>query len=817
MAVNRNPDTGGLWGRDSFDASQGLQATAAVPNSPGVLSEGAPVQQPSGDSLLDADDATIFSTIDALARSQEPLAKNRLAIDRHWTAIKAGYQFSSLTKQDNQNIFTQTYPPGMGMGLRTGAVPNKQADLCQKLTETLLVDPPKPNPEALTDDETAQRGSELARAFLEQDGSEAGMDDLSVYASQVERGTTRASVFNHYWTDLTGGGSVPKQVQAHPLATDPAHPLDAVDPMTGQSIPTVDYVERYVTADGQFTDNPSEAERVWLPKLRVDQLGREHVRLFPPSANLDTAQRVVVLWVDTVSGCRARFPEFFEQADETVITALAGWTPLRPSAIIPPALQGIWRAGRQSDPANNQYVGEERLVFFYLMYEPSCPKYQDGLWVAVNGANGGTLLHRDVLAATVEVPTGKQQDQTVTDTKVMDVPMAQLMLLPDAEDGDPTGSPFMKRVGGPGEAAAVMVTGMLEAIDISLHPARYAVATSPVNAQDVEASRATGDFVTITRFEDYPKYEEPRDMPAQFFPMLQNMYEGMDSSAGLEPPAQGKDDDKSVSGVARRIAVEQSLVAMGRMQRALHSFASRCARVKLQLAMRDFSASQLLRYVGEDGAAKQAWFTGNDFAQVGKVSIQTGTGTMLPPSERVNYALQLRDAMLIDNDTAMEIAQPAFAKTIGAPTDPHRQRMERQVGAWLEGPPEGWEEQAQAYQMQVVQHAQMAQQAFDMGQEVPPEPEAPWTPFALLPMDTEPVIAAMRLRRLGALMAKTEFEAQPPAWREVVKMAYEQMKMAAQPPVMPQNPNQPSAVTPPNGTAQPTMPATGTAGPALVA
>lgn len=765
--------------------------------------------------LFEADDTEAFQTIDALVRSQEQMAKNRIAIDRHWTAIKAGYQFSNLVKQDDQNIFTQTYPPGMGMGLRTGAVPNKQADLCQKLTETLLVDPPRPNPEALTDDEDAQRGAELARAFLEQDGSEAGMDDAALFASQVERGTTRASVFNHYWVDVTGGGSIPKQIKAHPQATDPANPLDAVDEM-GQPIPTTDYIERYVTADGQFTDQPNEAERVWLPKIKVDQMGREHVRLFPPTANLANAQRATLLWFDTVSGCRARFPEFFAEADEETISALCGWTPIRPSAIIPPALRSQWKAGKNGESNTARLTGEERLVFFYLFYEPSCPSYQDGIAMAVNGANGGTVLMRDTLSATVQVPTGKMQDETVEDTKVMDIPMAQLMLLPDANDGDPTGAPFMARIGGPGEAAAVMATGMLEAIDITLHPARYAIATSPVSGADVESSRATGDFVNITRPEDKPVYEEPRDMPAAFFNMYQGIMDGMNSSAGLEPPAQGQSDDKNISGVARRIAVEQSLVALSRMSKAVHSFVARHSRIKLQLAMKYFDAVQLLRYVGEDGAAKQEWFSGNDFAQVGKVSIQTGTGTMMPPAERVNYAIQLRDAMLVDHDTAQEIAQPAFAKTIGAPADPHRQRIERQVGAFLEGPPEGWEEQQMAFQEAVMQHAMMAQEVLATGEMMPPEPEAPWNPFAVLPMDSEPRIAAMRMRRLGSLMAKAEFAAQPALWQQVAFEAYEIAKASAAPPMQaqPQNSSGPASATPSGPSA---IPVNGTAGPALVA
>jgi hypothetical protein len=137
LATNNNSATGGLFGLDAFNASRpladhGWQAkggegvlAAALGESPTQQLEAVDPFTGKGE-LLEADDATVFRTIDALVRRQEPLARNRLAIDKHWTAIKSGYQFSSLTKQDNQDIYTQTYPAGYGTGLRTGAVPTSK-------------------------------------------------------------------------------------------------------------------------------------------------------------------------------------------------------------------------------------------------------------------------------------------------------------------------------------------------------------------------------------------------------------------------------------------------------------------------------------------------------------------------------------------------------------------------------------------------------------------------------------------------------------------------------------------------------------------
>ena len=747
--------------------------------------------------LLEADDQTVFRTLDDMVRRQERLARNRLAIDAHYTATKLGYWGSTLTKVENHDQYVQSYLPGTRNRLQTGAVPNKQAELCQKLTETLLVDPPRLEPEAEDDSEEAQRGAELAREYLQQDATEAGTDDLTLFAAQIEGATTRASTFNHYWIDPTGGGSIPKQIKAHPLAVDPAHPLVAPD---GQ--PTTDYVLRYVTAGdetgqgAQFTIHPSEAERVWVPRVRIDQLGREHVRLFPETADLHHAQQAIVLYFCTVAEAKRRWPETVGTLDDRALTSLIGWIPLRPTVLLPVALRGKWREGfneglRDGDAAKGI---DQRLLFFYAYYGLSDPDYPEGAAIACNGMNGGYVFGRDTLTATVEVPSTTRQDETVTDRKDLDLPLVQVRLLPDVDDRDPMGRCFMERIAGAGESGSIMATAMAEAIDQVLHPVRYSIGTSSPNADDVENARATGSFVPVMTKDETPYIEEVRTLPPAFFPYIGWLHDQMDASAGLRPPDTAG-EAKVKSGVALRIEVDEATKALTRMNYAVHAAWSRHGRVKLQFVMKYFSVPQMLRYVGVDGAAKQEWFTGNDFARVGQITIASGSGTMLPATEKVNLAVQLQGAMLVDGDEAADIARPAFAKTLGLPDNPHVQRIERQVSAWLEGPPEGWEEAQAAFQQAAVAHAAMAQQEFAAGAMAPsvPPPVAPWTPFAPLPVDGEPPIAAIRKRRLGREMAHVAFSAQPPAWQAVLLQAYNEAveslrasQMAAQAAAAPQ-------------------------------
>lgn len=727
--------------------------------------------------LLECSDPEAFRAIDDLVKRQEPLARNRLAMDRHYTATKLGYWQSTLVKVEDQNEWQQSFLPGTQSNLRSGAVPNKQAELCQKLTETLLVDPPKLEPEPEDDDETAQRGAELAREYLTQDATEAGTDDLTLFAAQIEGATTRASTFNYYWLDPVGGGSIPKQVKAHPQATDPANPLDATDPMTGLPIPTTDYVLRYVTEAGQFTANPSEAERVWLPRIRVKKLGREHVRLYPEDADLHHAQQAIVLDYCTVAEAKRRWPETLGGYTDSDFVPLVGWTPQRAGALLPPAIRASWKMGYDNTARGGKLTAmDQRILFYYAYHGLSEPDYPEGAVVCVNGANGGVVLGKDTLSAEVSMPSRVTQDEEVTDRKDLDLPLVQIRLLPDTDNRDPMGAHFMARIAGPGEALSNMATSMLEAIDLALHPVKYSLATSPVDPDDAENARATGAYVQVNQKDDIPQLEERRDLPGAFFNMATWQGDQMDASAGLRPPDSAQ-EAKVKSGVALRIEVQEASKALTRMNYAVHAAWSRHGRIKLQMAMKYFSVPQLIRYVGEDGAAKQEWFTGNNFARVGNITIASGSGTMLPPLEKVNLAVQLQGAQLMDPDEASDVARPAFAKQLGVSENVHVQRIERQVSSWLEGPPEGWEAQQQAFVMAAQQHAMEAQAAIEASPDpraaqIAPPPQAPWTPFAVEPMDAEPPIAAIRKRRLARLMAKVEYSKFPEPWKQVVRDAY---------------------------------------------
>src|SRR5262245_54068645 len=251
-----------------FDGTFGASRAAKVAPQPGTPAS--PEEENAGlGPMLEADDETLFRSVHNLVLRQERLARNRLALDVHWTRIRQGFAWSRLSKVQDQDIWRAEFAPGAD---NSNAVPNKAADLCSKIVETLMVDPPTPDPHAIGLDETAQRAAEMARQFLEQDAGDVGTNDNHVFWNALDGAMVRASSYIHLWVDTTGGGYVPLQIKAHPLAQDPNKPDVAINQMTGAPLPTADPILRYVATDEQgqmvqFVTDASQAGQQWLPRI----------------------------------------------------------------------------------------------------------------------------------------------------------------------------------------------------------------------------------------------------------------------------------------------------------------------------------------------------------------------------------------------------------------------------------------------------------------------------------------------------------------------------------------------------------------------
>lgn len=667
--------------------------------------------------LLEDEPAEVFKSVHQLVLRQEVLALNHLAQDTHWTYMKLGYPWSTLTKEPGKDVYKQALPYGSA-GITIQAVPNKTWDLINKTTESLLVDFPQAKCEPGSDSEEAQSTCELADRFLDQDAGEQGTNDSVHVNDRIARALVTATSYTEVWTDPMGGGYVPLQIKAHPKSEDPDNPL--VDP---DGNPTTDYVLRYVTAPsgGQFTDDPSQAAPQWQPKIRTSKWGREHIRVFPENAPVKDAAKLIILGFCTLSEAKTRWPKV-AQLDPQGLSALCDWTPTRYLVLLPPFQRARWKlsTGNEKEKSGSS---DERIMFYYHIFAKPGADYKKGADVVVTGAsinNGGAgwLIDRKLLSKPVEVQKGQEK---ATEIRCMEIPVQDWTPCADPDEMDPSGRAFVERFAGAVESNASLASGFAELLELNLHPDKYIPSTSPIEGYEVENSRATGDFILLTKPEDKPIYGNQPQLPAPFFNFFERSDEAINSMASSERAASGADNSKERSGKALQIAINRNNVALSGMQTAVNNAYARFCRLKIERAMSDYTTTQMIGYVGEDGAYKQDEWTGTDFALIGKVTIKAGTGTMMPPDQKVQYISNLVQGTLLPPDEAADAARPAFSKTLGLPPDPHQQRIERQIASWLKGPPATpadpatgqpvgptWVQQYQQYQQQ--------QQAFQVAQ-----------------------------------------------------------------------------------------------------
>ena len=743
---------------------------------------------------LEAEANVVFDTAHNLVLRQELLALNHWAVDSHFARLKLGQGlYSTLTKDETRSIWKHELAAGSE---KLQAVPNKSWDLCNKATETILVDFAQPTPYALDVSEAAQACAKLAQRFLDMNGGEQGQNDIRLFFNAVDRALVGASSYIEKWIDPVGGGYVPLQILAHPQAENPDQPLIGPDGM-----PTTDPILRYVTAPegGQFTEEPEQAAPQWQPKIRNTIWNREHIRVFPEDVPVDDAEKVILLGYCTIADAKRRWRAVAEM-DQAQINTLCDWTPPRYLVLLPPFQQARWKISAAADK-EKQGASDERLMFYYRVYAKASPENKRGADVVISGAAGGTFLHKNVMAAVVEVDDEK--DGKRNEVRCLDIPITQVTPRSDPDGRDPSGLCFLWLFAGAVEFDAALMTAFLEMVSLWVHPDSYMPSTSVVQDYQITESRMTGQPIPILRPEDKPVYGNQPVLPNAFWQSIEHNASSIESIASMTKPLTGSDRQPEVSGKARQIAVQQAMVGLSRMQHPVNAARARDARIALQLAMRDFSTSQIVRYVGEDGAWQAQEWTGKDFAMIGGVSIKAGTGTMMAPEAKVNYLGNLQNAGLLSPEEAREAARPAYATTLGLKDSAHDQHIERCIGEWLKGPPEGWVELWQQHQQELEQYkasvepmmqqaqaqaAQAAQQGIDIPPLPPPPepPKPPWTPFMSRPNDNEMSIASSWARKLSIVISSVKYAAMPPEWREPLDTKYGMAVKAATPPPPPE-------------------------------
>lgn len=768
------------------------------------------------------DPQTKYQVVDGLARSQDKIVQNRWAIDLYHRRVRSNIPFSYLEKVPNQAVWVAKLPYGVTRE-RSASTPCKADDLCNKVTAAILADPAKPNPIPHINAESAEQAGKLSTQFLTELMGESGLNWSALHSWALDVALTCASSFLHYDVDPTGGGYQPKQLLAHPEAMDPANPLIGPD---GQ--PTPDPVLRYVSAGGpptpeaphgtpaQFVTDAAQAERVWLPKIVCERIRREQVRLFPPTADIETAGAVILVLWSTVQDAMRRFPDTVGKMSGSQLATLASWRPSFGGDYAVPYMMRAGLADGQSGPSVEE-VGSyspllQRRMFWYRLYIKGKTKdYPKGYWLDISGHDGGTVLQERDLEFQVTLPVGG------TTMRCRDIPVEQVRPLQDIEGGDPMGWPFISRVAGTSDAEQMLYASYQDAIAARLNPHVFIRSTAAVDDEDW-ADRSVP--IILNPSDPEPTYENFSPLPGEFLPMIDNLDAKMDSAMAVGETGQGLETNTSVSGIAKQISVQQADRNLSLMLASVNASQTRGWRICLQIAQAEFTVPQLMEYTGEDGSAETSWWTGQDFAGVDSVGIEPGTGTMRTPEGKANLVGFAQAQGWLDAKKGATIGLAGITRELGLPPDPTEQAIDRAIGVWLKGPPEGWEDEYNAYAQeqqalapQLAEYNQLASLAQQSGQPMTAQPPqgqvpAPFTPFVPKVNDSEPRVAEMWVEKLSETMMGPEYSAQPKPWQEQLDQRYLQMRqhlqaaqMAAAQAAQPQQP-QPGQAPQATGTAK---------------
>jgi hypothetical protein len=808
------------------------QSPGTAPGTPPVDDQAATI----GKTLEDADPQTQFKTVDMLCRSQDRLRRNRWAIDLYHSWLDNNIPFGRLDKMPNQNAWVAKLAPGVTTE-RAAAVPNKAADLCTKVTDALLADPPKPNPQPHTDDESVDAAADLMGEILRQTAGEAGINEIQQYRWALRNALTRSTSYLEYDVDQHGGGYGPYQILAHPQAQDAANPMIATD-ATGQPVPAVDPILRYVSPPtpeapkGQFVEDASQADKVWLPKLIVRRHRREKVALFPALASIEDADAMLIQDFCTLAEGMKRWPDSVGKMSATELQGLTQWRPPNADIIVPFTFRSGLAEG-QSGPGVDE-VGSlspllQRRMFFYRFVVKKSPEYPKGFWVDITGYMGGTALQQRDLEYQVTLPT---QGST---TRCGDLRLVQVTPIQDVEGMDPTGWPFEARFDGSAQADAELIAGYLDALNRMNNPHVFIQSVVSFN-EDEWFDRSKPTIIGPT--DKPPTYEQFPPLPP-VVSLSEYLQTRQDTASGLTATAQGLDSENSQSGIAKQLTVRQAQVSLAGIQQQLHASMMRGWRIEGQIFQSEFETPQLIKMSGEDASSQEQWWTGEDLGGIDDIGIEPGTGSLMTPEAKANLVAFAQEHQWLPADRAADIAMSGMSRDLGLPPDVVMSAIERSVRVWLKGPPNPeWVQQYQQYaqQKQVYDQAQQQfqqqtqvfqtaiqtqaliaggpppallgpeqqnaqamdayqqavitmqsspamQQALAQGPPQPPQipvPTPPWTPFEARANDQEPAIALKWMQRLSRGMMHPRYSAQPAEWRAIYDQKYQSAVQAIQ-------------------------------------
>jgi len=136
----------------------------------------------------------------------------------------------------------------------------------------------------------------------------------------------------------------------------------------------------------------------------------------------------------------------------------------------------------------------------------------------------------------------------------------------------------------------------------------------------------------------------------------------------------------------------------------------------------------------------------------------------------------------LDPEECAEVGRSTLADDLGLKSNPHEERINRDIQQWVQGPPEGWTPSMPAVDQMtgapMVDPATQQPMVDPMtGQPAMLPPSS--TPFDPRPNDDDPVVAHARYRVLRQFVSTGDYAKHPVEWRALVDQVYLQARQAA--------------------------------------
>jgi len=748
-----------------------------------------PEREPETDASTDADDAAPaqgplldLPDADAAKLATELWASQNQTIAPYaaqWEANKLrrkGRRDVHVIRDEDDVSGWRVYVPLLQVG--TPSYPNRSDQTISEILSALLVDEPKPEALPASDSDEDRDSAEFTNRVLEVETGESGLNLREALYGAADLAATTASGFLWWWTDPFGGGHEPEQMRCHPQATTvqdaetgPMTPDPMTVELTGQPVPSADYVLRYVMPDGTVSQSSAGAVRQWRPKVKREWLSAHQVRFLPYLVGgLADADGVMIARPTTWGQLVQRYPEVAELPEEDQATILGWGLGGKDRLLFPDHV-----SRKKGDKTKNKdgTIRSDAMCLTLTIYYKACKEYPNGAYVCFAG--GKFRLHADPWSLKWVDEKGEEHED------MRDVPLAQVRWKPDHSCANPYGQAVMDELGPLEELLATVDGGIQQLVYQALNPNVMVPLGTTIQAE--AWGRRDGTFIPVNMQAGVPVIENAPNIPAYVFERATSLEGRMDRVSGSAPSLRGLTSPNVTSGEQEKTLIEQALVMVSNLRHTMEDAYERSLRVILQEMKANYTAPQMVRYLGEDGSFKYDEWTGADLGSTRDVKVRRGTFTMMSPSAKAAYVDQLVTAQMLPLERANRLKRGSVDWVLGQQDDPHYQRIKRQLRMWKDGPTD--EQKAAAEQFAAQPPQPQVQGVGPDGQPVmaPPPPDplfaAASSIFAPLPIDGEPEAARIRWLEMSDCMAGASFSAYPDPWKAAYVQAYEMARQAA--------------------------------------